>query len=221
MASKLVRTLFVLSMLALSPACTVWEYELGLPLSGAGMVDARGASLKDVLEQLGPPLRVSALDRGFVLGWEYWQVRDASLGFSLGAAGADILSVDFGAVQVAGEFLLLTFDAGRRLTGGSFARWDSSAGAGAALQPLVGLATLTDVDDLIEALPQHESGRGLAAATAGSSQYALAPGYGWFGCSATRYTARNRPADPGNEGLKPGFLDASVLKNSFVNTKRS
>lgn len=158
MASKLVRTLFVLSMLALSPACTVWEYELGLPLSGAGMVDARGASLKDVLEQLGPPLRVSALDRGFVLGWEYWQVRDASLGFSLGAAGADILSVDFGAVQVAGEFLLLTFDAGRRLTGGSFARWDSSAGAGAALQPLVGLATLTDVDDLIEALPQHEWG---------------------------------------------------------------
>lgn len=158
MASKVVRTLLVLGLLALSSACTVWDYELGLPLAGAETVAASGTPLKDILERLGPPLRVSALDGGFVLGWEYWQVRDSSLGFSLGAAGADILSVDVGAVLIAGEFLVLSFDTGRRLTGGSFARWDSSAGSGAALQPLVGLATLTDVDDLVETLPQHEWG---------------------------------------------------------------
>lgn len=149
----------LLVLLAGAAGCTVWEYEMGVPLAAFQKTPAsEGAPLAELLDRLGPPLRVSALDSGFVLGWEYWRVHDANLGFSLGAAGADFLSVDFGALNTAGQFLLLTFDKQHRLTGGALGRWENEAGGGAALQPLVGLASTTSVEDLIEGLPHHTWG---------------------------------------------------------------
>ncbi len=146
-------------VLAVAPGCTIWEYEMGVPLATFQPASAtEGVPLAEMLDRLGPPLRVSALDSGFVLGWEYWRVHDANLGVSLGAAGADFLSVDLGSLNTAGQFLLLTFDKQHRLTGGALGRWEQEAGGGAAVQPLVGLASTTSVDDLVEGLPHHEWG---------------------------------------------------------------
>jgi hypothetical protein len=144
--------------MVLLPACTVWEYELGAPLAASNLTADKGTELAVVLDRLGPPLRLSAVAGGFVLAWEYWQVREASLGVSLGAAGAKFLSLDWGDAKIKGEFLLLTFDATHRLSAHSFSRWDTRIGGGTAVQPLIGLATLTDVDDLVGPMPQHEWG---------------------------------------------------------------
>jgi hypothetical protein len=140
-------------------ACTQWRYELGEPLSASQAPDAsQSPALADVLAQLGPPQRLSAIDGGYVLAWEHWQIRESSLGFSLGSLGVDILSVDWGDARVEGEFLLLTFNRGHQLTASTFSRWDADAGSGAALQPLFGLVSVVDVDDLVRRMPQHDWG---------------------------------------------------------------
>lgn len=140
-------------------ACTQWRYELGEPLAqGKNMRGSSGESLADVLQLLGPPLRVSAREGGFILAWEHWVVKENSLGISLGAAGADFLSLDWGEAEVAGEFLLLTFDSGHRLVDAAFSHVHNDAGGGVALQPFVGVAQLTDIDDLVDRMPHHDWG---------------------------------------------------------------
>lgn len=149
------RKLLLLLLLALG-GCTQWYYDLGTPLVEQYVPD-QGASLAQALVQLGPPQRISADGSGMVLGWEHWRVRETSLGIRLGGLGADLLSLDFGDARVSGEFLLLGFDAERRLVSSSFSRWDHNAGKGMALQPFAGVE-LVDVDDLVGRMPQHRWG---------------------------------------------------------------
>jgi hypothetical protein len=140
-------------------ACSQYDYDLGDPLSRSQLPDpAQQLHLTDVLEQLGPPLRISATPAGYVLAWEHWDIKERKLGFSLGFAGADLLSVDFGKARAKGEFLLLGFDHSHRLTDAAFEQWDNETGGGRAIQPLGSLVSVVDVDDLLEPLPQHRWG---------------------------------------------------------------
>ena len=134
--------------------CTSWTYDIGQPLAKSDAVVGE-ASLTDVLHQLGPPQRISALPGGYVMGWEHWQVQEQSLGLSLGALGADLLAIDWGSARIAGEFLLLSFDLEHHLIDSSFSRWDENAGSGTALQPSIGLVDVVDVSDLVGVMPQH------------------------------------------------------------------
>jgi hypothetical protein len=118
----------------------------------------QGVPLAAMLQCLGPPHRLSALPGGYLLAWEHWLIDDQRLGLSLGAAGADFLTVDWGAARARGEFLLLSFDRRHLVSGGGFASWDSTAGGGRALQPLFGIVPVVDVDDLLERMRQHRWG---------------------------------------------------------------
>jgi hypothetical protein len=140
-------------------ACSQWTYELGQPLKEAALRPGMAATdLGEALATLGPPLRLAAVADGYVLGWEYWQIREQSLGVSLGALGADLMAIDWGQAQLAGEFLLLRFDLAHRLTASAFTTWDEHGGGGTALQPSVALVDLVDVGDLLKPLPQHRWG---------------------------------------------------------------
>ncbi len=151
--------LFLTCLLA---GCTQWRYDLGRHIeeSDAPPV-SRGLTLSGVLVELGPPDRISALRSGYVLAWEHWHIHETTIGFSLGALGADLLSADWGEARIRGEFLLLTFDREHHLTASAFARWNNRAGGGQALQPLLSLMPLTDVDDLVDQMPQHRWGGSL------------------------------------------------------------
>jgi hypothetical protein len=139
--------------------CTQWYYELGRPLLETEFSTAQqDVNLTQVLAQLGPPQRLSAAADGFVLAWEYWQIQETTIGFSLGFAGADLLNIDWGNAQTQGEFLVLHFDHQRTLVDASVTRWDRAAGNGQAIQPLFGLMSVVDVDDLTESMPQHRWG---------------------------------------------------------------
>jgi hypothetical protein len=152
------RLLFIVALLSLQ-GCTQWRYELGEPLTERGLANHReGAPLAAVLQRLGPPLRMAAIDGGYLLAWEHWRIAEDTLGFSLGALGADFMTVDWGTARASGEFLLLTFDGEHRVSGGGYSGWDSEAGGGRSLQPLLGFVPIVDVDDLLERLPQHRWG---------------------------------------------------------------
>ncbi len=138
-------------------ACSQWRYDLGPPLPAVEL-PPEDTSLRDVLALLGPPLRMTATDSGFVLAWEHWHIRENELGIRLGALGADFLSADWGDVRVEGEFLLLTFNREYRLTAATRSHWNNDGGGGQAIQPLFGFVSVVDTDDLLEPLPQHHWG---------------------------------------------------------------
>ncbi|MCB1675238.1 MAG: hypothetical protein KDI01_03045 [Halioglobus sp.] len=145
---------------ALLSACTQWHYQLGSALPAAAAIpDARQPlALAQVLADLGPPLRLSATATGYVLAWEHWHIRERTLGLSLGAMGADFLSLDWGDARIRGEFLLLSFDRQHRLTGRALSHWDNRGGGGRSIQPFISLVSLVDVDDMTQRLPQHNWG---------------------------------------------------------------
>ena len=151
--------------LVLLGGCTQWRYDLGTPLHPGQLPDAQaGMPLGDVLARLGPPHRVSATVDGYVLAWEFWKIREDTIGLSLGALGADLLSVDWGKARVSGDFLLAFFDSHHRLTASAFSQWQGDAGGGRAIQPMIGLVSLVDVEDLVDELPQHDWGASLLEA---------------------------------------------------------
>jgi len=138
-------------------ACTQWHYDLGAPLDNVAL-PPENTSLAEALQLLGPPLRMSATDHGFVLAWEHWNIREQSLGFSLGAMGADFLSADWGDMRVKGDFLLLTFNEHRLLTSATRSTWDNDGGGGQSIQPFFNFVSVVDADDLTESMPQHHWG---------------------------------------------------------------
>lgn len=154
----MIRALMCVCMCSLC-ACSQLYYDLGEPLDQRQLPE-QGAQLrlKDVLSKLGPPQRFSAIAGGYVMAWEHWQIKEQTLGVSLGPLGVDLFSIDMGNAQVAGEFLVLNFDSMHNYRGGSFSRWDEQAGSGSALQPSFGVVDVVDVDDLLQAMPQHRWG---------------------------------------------------------------
>jgi hypothetical protein len=153
------RSLSSALMLLYLSACSQYFYDLGEPLVEANLPGAdTHLQLSEVLGALGPPLRMSAVAGGYVLAWEHWNIQESKFGFSLGFAGADALSVDVGSARVKGAFLLLGFNHEHQLVDSSFSEWDNRAGGGRALQPLGGLLSVVNVDDLLGHLPQHRWG---------------------------------------------------------------
>lgn len=138
--------------------CSQWYYTLGEPLSEAQTPALETTpSVTEVMRELGPPLRLSATADGYVMAWEHWRISEDAIGVSLGALGADMLSVDWGAARMHSEFIVANFDHQHRLTGASFSSWTSAAGSSQALQPLVGIS-LVELDDLLETMPNHRWG---------------------------------------------------------------
>lgn len=148
-------------------ACSQWHYELGAPLVDVDLPPP-STPLAEALALLGPPLRMSATDTGFVLAWEHWRIREDSVGFRLGALGADFLSADWGDMRIKGEFLLLTFNRQHLLTSATFSEWDNHGGGGQAVQPFFGFVSVVDVDDLTESMPQHRWGSTLLQSLPGN-----------------------------------------------------
>lgn len=159
MPDRLVRRLLpALCLLPLLGGCTQRFYTLGDPLPANYEQRAASLTLAEVLRDLGPPLRFAAGDGGLIMAWERWHIREQSLGLSLGVLGVDALEFDWGDARVVGDYLVMTFDRDHRVDAAARVAWDSEVGGGAALQPLSGLVSVVDVEDLLLPLPQHDWG---------------------------------------------------------------
>ncbi len=157
------RGLVILPALLLLGGCiTQWHYDLGEHIDEEEYpLPAAGTTLADTLLMLGAPHRMSASDNGYLLAWEHWDVRETSVGFSLGAAGADFLSADWGTMRAKGEFILLMFDRDNLLTAAARSDWDSNRGGGQAVQPFFSFVSVVDADDLVRRMHQHRWGMGM------------------------------------------------------------
>ncbi|MGB1142004.1 MAG: hypothetical protein ACPG1A_13965 [Halioglobus sp.] len=139
--------------------CSQWHWDMGMDLDELALPEPEEKlSLGEVLERFGPPLRISASDSGYVMAWEHWQVRENNVGLSLGAAGADFMSADWGELRAKGEFILLTFDRDHMLTAAEYDSWDKHGGGGQAVQPFMGFVSVTDTDGLLDRRQQHRWG---------------------------------------------------------------
>jgi len=156
------RTALLLACCWLQAGCTQWYYDLGTPLEEKNIPRIeQGLTVTQVLANLGPPQRVSAVANGYILAWEHWHLKEQTLGVSLGAMGADLFSLDWGDLRVKGEFLLVTFNKQHQMTASTRSQWDNNGGGGKAIQPLLGLVPLVDADDLVGRMPQHRWGASL------------------------------------------------------------
>ncbi len=195
---KIGARLVLLAILVCLGACTQWHYQLGEPVSAQARTSLKtGAPLGEVLDTLGPPIRISRSHNGYLMAWEHWQVSENSAGISLGAVGADLLSVDWGDTRVAGEFLLATFDRAHRLTGLTHTRWNGTNGSGRAIQPSIGLADIVDVSDLVEDLPHHSWGAQLLIEPAAAQNAPHSPDSGGSGIEQ-----RGTPSGTGQRSLE-------------------
>ena len=151
---------WLLCLLLAIAGCSVSRYDIGqaLPAADLERMQTQGVGVGEVLATLGPPLRLSALEGGYVLAWEYWQIQENQVGVSLRAVGADFFSLDWGAADTRGEFLLLAFDTEHRLTDSTLVRWDRELGGGQGVQPLFSFVSVVDINDLTEPLPTHRWG---------------------------------------------------------------
>ena len=154
-----IRLVLLLTCLSLCACVQQRSWQLGPPLSRSDAMDpAQGLHLAQVMQRLGPPLRMSATPNGFVMAWEHWIIRERRVGFGLAAVGADFLSVDWGRADTAGDFLVMTFDHRHRLLTSHLQQWDRKAGSGSGVQAFVSAMDVVDVADLRQPLPAHHWG---------------------------------------------------------------
>lgn len=144
-----------LLLLGALSGCTQWHYEFGDAIPPGFESRAEGQSLAQVLAELGPPLRFATGERGVVMAWESWRVRETSVGLSLGFLGVDALEFDWGDARVRGDYLLLLVDERHQVVAAARAQRDNDLGGGTALQPFAGFVSVVDVEDLLLPLPPH------------------------------------------------------------------
>ncbi|NND69199.1 MAG: hypothetical protein HKN19_16530 [Halioglobus sp.] len=163
--AAVLRATFLTTLLtAMLAGCSQWYYEMGERLDEASVPSAeKQVSLQEVLDQFGPPLRITATNAGYAMAWEHWWLREQSLGFNLGAFGADFLSIDYGELHLRGSYVLMTFDRDHTLTSANYSEWSNRGGGGRSIQPFAEVVEVVDSDDIRVALPQHEWGGALLA----------------------------------------------------------
>jgi len=177
--------------------CSQWRYNLGSPLQQLELPPDSVTYLSEVLALMGPPQRISASESGYVLAWEHWHIKENAIGFSLGALGADFLSVDSGNLYVKGEFLLATFDRDHILSSVTRSDWDSHGGGGRAVQPLFGFVDVVEVGDLVGPMPQHRWGMSMTRRLPQTLNEASSPDSGAAGLEQ-----RGTPDDLGQRSLE-------------------
>ncbi len=146
----------LLCALLLAAGCSQNRYNIGQTVPEHGY--DTGTSLQAVLDELGPPVRMSAASFGYVLAYEYWYISEDKLGISLAPLGIDFIAIDFGEAKTSGEYLLLSFDRQHRLIDSRFDAFDRDAGGGQGIQALASVVDVVDVSDLTKPLPTHRWG---------------------------------------------------------------
>ena len=148
---------WVILLSLLLGACSQSRYRIGEPVQDARFEP--GTDLAVLLQELGPPHRMTSAAMGYLLAWESWRIGEDKVGVSLRPLGADLLSIDWGDARASGQFLLVSVDKQHRVIDSEFVSFDMDAGGGQGIQALISAVDVVDVDDLTNPMPQHHWGR--------------------------------------------------------------
>lgn len=145
--------------------CTVIHEEVGIHLSWDEDSFVEGRShYRDVLRELGSPLRVSRYNDGMAFLYEYVFMREAQIGIDYDSAQWDaspapvIESFKFaiGRANADREALVMIFDRAGILVTEEFVPWNQRLGSGAAIQLFFSVGSVVDVSEIRTAFdPNH------------------------------------------------------------------
>jgi hypothetical protein len=105
-----------------------------------------GAYYAEILEELGPPTKMSALPDGMVFVYENTKITERQYGLILpGEVGKWIKAV-YASADADIETIVFVFDAQGRLSGADAETWNTDAGAGMSLTLLFSTGSFTDTE---------------------------------------------------------------------------
>jgi len=153
--------LLALATLATS-GCTILSRRYGEPIPAPDAWLQEGVTnVHQVVGELGPPSRMSALPDGFVMLYEYVDAKERQLGINLDFLGLDWFKFASGRGLAVQQALLLLFDDSGTLRAADFQDWTEPVGKGLAFQLFFVAMPTVDTRYLWEPAEQYGWGRSL------------------------------------------------------------
>lgn len=127
--------------------CARLEHSIGATLDEAVLERVGvGANYAEILEELGPPTKMSALPDGMVFVYENARITERQYGLILpGEVGKWIKAV-YASANADIETIVFVFDAQGRLSGADEQIWNTDAGAGMSLTLIFSTGSFTDTE---------------------------------------------------------------------------
>jgi hypothetical protein len=149
---------------------------MGVPIDPTGEKFEEGVShYSTILNDLGPPTKVSALPNGFVFLYEYVVTRESQVGIGLDIGRnlgfkvnpesefdfTSLFRLGFARGHADREVLLFTFDKEGILVAQRYLEYEENLGKGTGIQTFIGITSLVDSDHLTGDAIQHNWGMSL------------------------------------------------------------
>jgi hypothetical protein len=136
-----------IALCVLLAGCARLERDIGGPLDEAVLERVGvGAYYAEILEELGPPTKMSALPDGMVFIYENARITERQYGLILpGEVGKWIKAV-YASADADIETMVFVFDAQGRLSSADTEIWNTDAGAGMSLTLLFSTGSFTDTE---------------------------------------------------------------------------
>lgn len=141
---------YALTFAMLCSGCSMLYTRIGSPVSTEGLVMEPGETrYEEVLNDLGPPSRMSSVSDGFAFLYEYLVFREMQIGIS-GPPQFDLLSllkITVADVNLRHDVLLLHFDSEGVLICSAQTASSEDLGMGGSVQPIVALKSVVDTSE--------------------------------------------------------------------------
>lgn len=145
--SSLRRVLCVLAAAAVASTaasgCAMFTKEFDRPVPEIGHFVDGQTHYREVLEELGPPAKLSAMNDGMVFLYERAALTEKQLGIDIDYEGIPVLKIVAGRGKVDGETAALLFDGGGTLVSRGRESWTRDLGKGQAVQLFISVMSVT------------------------------------------------------------------------------
>ena len=127
--------------------CARLEHDIGTPLDRAVLEHvAADAYYAEILEELGPPTKMSALPDGMVFVYEHASITERQYGLILPGEVGKWIEAVYASADADIETFVFVFDAEGRLSSADAEVWETDAGAGMSMTLLFSTGSFTDTE---------------------------------------------------------------------------
>ncbi|MHC4971791.1 MAG: hypothetical protein ACYTG3_05630 [Planctomycetota bacterium] len=161
------RRLALLALGIVVSGCTILRDELGTRIPWGESSFQEGAThYRDVMKELGCPLKVARYGDGVVFLYEYVYLKEGQLGISYDGERwgtpvidfAEWIQLTFGRASADREALVMIFDRDGILQTERFTAWDQKLGTGFSVQLLIDVGSVVDTSSVRSAADPNDWG---------------------------------------------------------------
>ncbi|MEX0331761.1 MAG: hypothetical protein AB3N64_10095 [Puniceicoccaceae bacterium] len=147
--------------LILVSGCTMVREERGITLTAPEQTASSALTSHEVLNTLGPPIQIGALDSGYAFLYEHTVINERQLGLSVNTPLLRYFKFAIGSAEAERQVLILLFDHDGRLTQSGYREWTEDLGRGNSIQFIIAVMSVVDTGDLTESPASLTWGGGL------------------------------------------------------------